>query len=200
MRDGHRTLSYDPATNRITTPGFIYDAAGNQTRAQRADGTWQRYQYDAAGRLRTVTDDAGVPIGKLRLRSKQATLGQGHQWRSVDGFCADLLCLERRPGHCRVHRDDATSAALDANAAADEECHHLGDRLLATAVPGQGGEVVRLPSGSTGTRVVTNGANATVTEQVTLPFGVSLGAETTGATNPRFTSYDRSGLTNLHYA
>jgi len=32
-RDGHASLSYDTATNRVTTSGFAYDAAGNQVRA-----------------------------------------------------------------------------------------------------------------------------------------------------------------------
>src|SRR6185369_7407748 len=32
-RDGHASLSYDVASNRITTAGFAYDAAGNQVRA-----------------------------------------------------------------------------------------------------------------------------------------------------------------------
>jgi RHS repeat-associated protein len=35
---------------------------------------------------------------------------------------------------------------------------------------------------------------------VTLPFGTALDAESTGATNRRFTSYDRSEATGLDYA
>ena len=37
-------------------------------------------------------------------------------------------------------------------------------------------------------------------EQVTLPFGTPLNAESTGASNRRFTSYDRSVTTGLDYA
>jgi YD repeat-containing protein len=56
--DGHANLSYDTATNRITTTGFAYDAAGNQVRALIAGGASQRFQYDAANRLVKVkTDD-----------------------------------------------------------------------------------------------------------------------------------------------
>ncbi len=45
-RDGHQTLTYDAATNRITTEGYEYDAAGNQTRTKRPDGSWQRFKVD----------------------------------------------------------------------------------------------------------------------------------------------------------
>jgi hypothetical protein len=47
-RDGWEALSFDTATNRITTAGFTYDAAGNQTQVARIGGGYQRYQYDAA--------------------------------------------------------------------------------------------------------------------------------------------------------
>jgi YD repeat-containing protein len=58
-RDGLDGITYHPYTNRITTAGYGYDAEGNLVRAQRADGTWQRYKYDAAGRLADITDDIG---------------------------------------------------------------------------------------------------------------------------------------------
>ncbi|MFL6276470.1 MAG: RHS repeat domain-containing protein [Blastocatellia bacterium] len=58
--DGLASVGYDAASNHISTAGWQYDAAGNQTRAQRADGSWQRYVYDAAGRLIKVQSDAGV--------------------------------------------------------------------------------------------------------------------------------------------
>jgi YD repeat-containing protein len=57
-RDGLASVSYDQTTNRINTSGWDYDAAGNQTRVQRADGSWQRHVYDAAGRLVKVQDNA----------------------------------------------------------------------------------------------------------------------------------------------
>jgi RHS repeat-associated protein len=47
---------------------------------------------------------------------------------------------------------------------------------------------------------VTNGQNTGSFEQATLPFGNALDVESTGATNRRFTSYDRSSTTNLDYA
>src|SRR5690606_10817290 len=52
-----------------------------------------------------------------------------------------------------------------------------------------------------GTRLVTNQAGGTSYEQVTLPFGTALNAESTLTTNnKRFTSYDRSAPTGLDYA
>jgi YD repeat-containing protein len=56
--DGLASVSYNQATNRIITAGWEYDAAGNQTRLMRADGTWQRHVFDAAGRLVKVQDNA----------------------------------------------------------------------------------------------------------------------------------------------
>lgn len=55
--DGHASLSYDSATNRITTSGFAYDKAGNQVRALISGGASQRFQYDAANRLVKVKAD-----------------------------------------------------------------------------------------------------------------------------------------------
>ena len=43
--DGLASLSFDSTTNRITTSGFQYDAAGNQTRIVRADGSAQKYCF-----------------------------------------------------------------------------------------------------------------------------------------------------------
>jgi RHS repeat-associated protein len=79
---------------------------------------------------------------------------------------------------------------------------YFGVRLLATEERnGSGGELVSYHHPDRlGTRLVTNNANSTVTKQATLPFGTALDAESTGATNRRFTSYDRSATTGLDYA
>ncbi len=44
--------------NRITTSGWECDLAGNLIRGQNASGVWQRFEYDAAGRLKKVKDDS----------------------------------------------------------------------------------------------------------------------------------------------
>ena len=48
-RDGHASLSYDEASNRISVAGWEYDAAGNQTRIQTASGGWQRLEARCSG-------------------------------------------------------------------------------------------------------------------------------------------------------
>ena len=78
---------------------------------------------------------------------------------------------------------------------------YLGARLLATQTAGSGSQVVQYHHPDRlGTRLVTNAADSGSFEQVSLPYGVALGAESTGATNRRFTSYERSGATGLDYA
>ena len=78
---------------------------------------------------------------------------------------------------------------------------YLGGRLLATQTASSGSQVVQYHHPDRlGTRLVTNAADSGSFEQVSLPYGVALGAESTGATNRRFTSYERSGATGLDYA
>jgi RHS Repeat len=53
------SYSTDKQTNRITTAGYEYDVAGNQTRALAEDGvTWLKYEYDAANRLQVIKKDS----------------------------------------------------------------------------------------------------------------------------------------------
>jgi RHS repeat-associated protein len=74
--------------------------------------------------------------------------------------------------------------------------------LLSTLTPnGSGGEAVQHHHPDRlGTRLVTDPSSGTSFEQVTLPFGTALNAESTGSTTRRFTSYDRSSVTGLDYA
>jgi RHS repeat-associated protein len=199
-RDGLAQVSYDESTNRITTPGFAYDAAGNQTRVQRVDGSWQRYQYDAAGRLVKVSDDAGNVLEvyaygasrqRLMTRSRQTLNAPTYYVWSGDSVLAEYIEeTEQRSGEeiavLRWRKDYV----------------YVVGRLLSTSTPGAGGEVVKYHHPDRlGTRLVTTEADPAVIEQVTLPFGVALDAESTGAPlNPRFTSYDRSAATGLDYA
>ncbi|MGE0886604.1 MAG: RHS repeat domain-containing protein [Blastocatellales bacterium] len=65
--DGLASLVYTNAqsqtvSNRITSTGYEYDPAGNQTRGETSSGVWRRYKYDSAGRLAVVTDDGGSPL------------------------------------------------------------------------------------------------------------------------------------------
>jgi RHS repeat-associated protein len=77
----------------------------------------------------------------------------------------------------------------------------LGARLLATQQPsGSVESVLFYHPDQLGTRLISNPLTGVVTEQTTLPFGTAFAAETSGATNRRFTSYDRSASTGLDYA
>jgi RHS repeat-associated protein len=75
---------------------------------------------------------------------------------------------------------------------------YLGGRLLGSEVPTG---VSYHHADRLGTRLTTNTASGQQSEQAHLPFGQALAAESSGvATNRRFTSYDRSGTTQLDYA
>ena len=52
---GIASLTFNAATNRITTGSFAYDEAGNQTQSDE-NGFIRNYRYDAAGRLYDVKD------------------------------------------------------------------------------------------------------------------------------------------------
>jgi YD repeat-containing protein len=71
-RDGLTGLTFGAPTNPIT--GYTYDGAGNQTRAKRSDGIWQRYKYDAAGRLVAIKDDTGATLASYKYGSSNQRL------------------------------------------------------------------------------------------------------------------------------
>jgi RHS repeat-associated protein len=192
-RDGLASVSYDSATNRINTAGWEYDAAGNQTRVQRADGSWQRYVYDAARRLAQVKDDAGNILivntygaSNHRLVEQIGTSNQ----RTYYAWAGDSVIVEYSES------DTNPSAPVWSKSYV-----YLGARLLATIAPSGGIERVEYQHPDRlGTRLVTNNQDTSYTEQVTLPFGTALDAESSGATKRRFTSYDRSNMSGLDYA
>jgi hypothetical protein len=81
---------------------------------------------------------------------------------------------------------------------------YAGSRLLSTFTNNGSGETLEFHHPDRlGTKLVTQNTNANPNasfEQSTLPFGTALDAESTGATNQRFTSYDRSIVAQLDYA
>lgn len=195
--DGLANLSYDPATNRITTSGFTYDAAGNQTRIVRADGSGQKFQYDAANRLVKVTDDYAYTIATY-------TYGDSNERLIVEG--GGLRTYYACDGSAEyIESGGSTTPAWS------KSYIYLGGRLLSTLTPnGSGGETVQYHHPDRlGTRLVTGtdaSGNPTSFEQLTLPFGTALSESPTGAgvasggSNRRFTSYDRSSMTGIDYA
>jgi RHS repeat-associated protein len=194
-RDGLASLSYDQATNRISTAGWEYDAAGNQTRAQRADGTWQRYVYDAAGRLVKVQNDSNVTqlvntYGASNHRLIEQVGNESSNQRTYYAWAGDSVIAEYEE-----------TPSVPSTPRWVKSYVYLGARLLATIAPnGQSERVEYHHPDRLGTRLVTNNQDTTSFEQVTLPFGTALDAESSGSTKRRFTSYDRSTLTGLDYA
>jgi len=192
--DGLPSVSYSAATNRITNAGFIYDDAGNQMRKVRADGSAQKFQYDAANRLVKVTDDYGYTLGTYTY-----------------GDSTDRLIAEE--GNVRTYYAcDGKSEYVEINGATSPVWSKSyvfinNTRLLATTTPtGSGGEFTQYHHPDRlGTRIVTNAQTTTFFEQQTLPFGTPLNESapaggTMGGTNRRFTTYDRSVATGLDYA
>lgn len=189
-RDGLASLTYDTASNRITTTGYEYDTAGNLVRSQSGSG-WQRFEYDAANRLVNVKADNNTLIASYtygssnqRLMTTEGGLKTYYAW-SGEATAAE---------YTEVNNSGVVQWS--------KSYVFLGARLLATLQPnGNGGEYTQFHHPDRlGTRLITNASDTTVQEQVTLPFGTALDAESTGSTNRRFTSYDRSVTTGLDYA
>jgi RHS repeat-associated protein len=192
--DGIPTLSYNRPSNRINTLGYEYDLAGNQTRGQNQSGQWLRYEYDAAGRLVSVKNDVGNPI-------TSNTYGSSRQ---------RLYALDHATGEYTIYAWGGSSVLAEYTAQSSnvalfnwrKSYFYAGRRLLSTiSNNGQGGEVTEFHHPDRlGTKLVTNNSANISFEQSTLPFGTYLSAESSGATNQVFTSYDRSAYTGLDYA
>jgi RHS repeat-associated protein len=108
--------------------------------------------------------------------------------------------MYKSPTPSRCHRLSLSPG--DSRPAWSKSYVYLGGRLLSTVAPnGSGGEAIQFHHPDRlGTRLVTDPLSGTSFEQVTLPFGTALNAESTGTTTKRFTSYDRSATTGLDYA
>ena len=192
--DGLASLAFNSATNRITTAGFAYDAAGNQTRALVPGGGSQRFQYDAANRLLKVKADDNVTV----LASY--TYSDSNERLIADEGGVRTYYASNGGTALAEYMESGTSTTP----AWSKSYIYLGARLLATLTPNPSNpnseNVQYHHPDRLGTRLVTNAQDSTYFEQVTLPFGTALNAESTGSTKRRFTSYDRSSTTGLDYA
>ncbi|PYS25600.1 MAG: hypothetical protein DMF72_01275 [Acidobacteria bacterium] len=196
--DGLTSLTYDSSNNHITTAGFAYDAAGNQIRAMIPGGSsFQRFRYDAANRLVQVLADNNSTV----LASY--TYGDSNERliSDEDGYRTYFDC------EGGVSIAEFSEVDNSATLSWSKSYVYLGARLLATMTPnGAGGNAIEFDHPDRlGTRIVTNPATGTYFEQQTLPFGTALNetpppAASFGATNRRFTTYDRSTTTGLDYA
>ena len=194
-RDGLE-LKFDSATNHVSSsghvcradiPDFAYDAAGNQTRALRADGTCLNYRYDSAGRLAEVVDESGKFIERniydpnARRLARSAT--DGLTYYMWDG--QQLIAEYRGTGGFQWERSR----------------FYLGNRLLGSSDKRGSGQLVSyFHPDRLGIRLITNGADASSLEQATLPFGALVPNKYPNPVNPLFTTYDRSSATGLDYA
>jgi RHS repeat-associated protein len=193
-RDGHAALSYNSQNNSINTTGFEYDLAGNQTRALAPDGvSWLRYEYDAANRLVYVKNDSGTVLQSFTYGATNARL------ISRDGQTNDLTFYAWAGAEVI---SEYTELASQPNVVKWTKSYiSAGGRLVSTATVNGTSEVIEHHhSDRLGTRIVTNPQTGGYFEQETLPFGTALNAESSGYTNRRFTSYDRSNITGLDYA
>jgi RHS repeat-associated protein len=200
--DGLANIGYSQANNRINSPGFEYDPAGNQTRAVvDASGRQQAYWYDCAGRLVYALDINGRALMAYAY-------GAGNQrLMSVEGGVTKYFAWD---GGKIIAEYEASGA----NALVWKTSYvYLGGQLLATT-SGAGGTETRFHHPDRlGTRLVTDAGGAVVSEQLSMPFGTMLpftqvyGGENSyqnptlgNPSKKRFTTYDRSEATGLDYA
>lgn len=192
--DGRATLSYNLATNRITTTGFSYDASGNLTHIIRPNGSGQSLQYDAAGRLVKIRDDNNQTLvtytynhGRQRLITQTGNESSNDRTYYVwgaQGVVAEYM----------------TGAQLP-NPVWSKNYIYLGGSLLATQESVAGTESVQFHhSDRLQTRIITDPLTGAASEQATLAFGTTLSAESTAGTNRPFAGYDRSAVSGLDYA
>lgn len=194
--DGIPNLSYDNATNRITTSGFHYDVNGNQIRALAEDGVnWLTYEYDSANRLRRVRKD-----------DVAQTLLQEFEYASDN---ARLLSHDAQANLYSIYASANGTVLAEytefvANTPSWVKSYtYFRETQLSTITPnGSGGETTEYNHPDRlGTRTSTNQAAGTSSDQAHLPFGTALNAESSLTNNTkRFTSYDRSSFTGLDYA
>ena len=186
-------LTYNEATNRITTSGYEYDREGNLIRAPNAEGVLQRLQYDADGRLVKVTDDSGSVVLAVH------TYGESRQRiTTTQSSVRTYFCWDGESVITEYAETSDQPNVLNWS----KNYIYLGSSVLAVQeVTSNRTESLAFHHPDTlGTRLISDVTNNKVTEQVTLPFGTALDAESTGAFSRRFTSYDRSDLTGLDYA
>jgi RHS repeat-associated protein len=188
-QDGSASLTFDTASNRITSSGFAYDPAGNQLQ----NNTSHSFVYDAAGRLVKVKSGtatvATYTYGSSNRRLITQTGSEASPDKTYYVWLGNSVITEY------VEQTSASMPKWSKNYI------YLGGRLLATEAPNGSGEIVQYHHPDRlSTKLVTNDLDTSSFTQANLPFGTALEAESTGATNRRFTSYDRSATTGLDYA
>ena len=151
------------------TGQFEYDVAGNQTRALAQDGVnWLRFEYDAANRLVEIKQDNGTQI----------------QSQQFGGGNSRLSLTDHVSNQKTYYGDGAieyTEFGGNGILVWTKSLIYFGGSILSTITrDGQGGEYTEYNHPDRlGTRLVTNQSGGTSYEQVNLPFGNGLDAEST---------------------
>jgi RHS repeat-associated protein len=190
-RDGAE-LNFDPKTNHISVAGFNYDAAGNLTHSRRADGTWQQYRYDAAGRLARVLDDSGNIVESYIYGPDARRIARADERA---GGAATHYVWDGEKVIAEYSQPQGGTFAWSKAAI------YVGGQLFTDFAPNGDGELARFHHPTlSGAGFITNSADSTVIEQQTLPFGTAMPPQPSPPVNPVFDGYDRSSATGLDYA
>ncbi len=160
------------------------------TRGKAPDGSLQRFEYDEAGRIVHIKTDSGTVL-------------------ETNTYAASRERLKKTAGSTRTYYAWGGSSVLAEHVETGSETNlkwsksyvYAGSRLLSTATKNGSSEKVEYHHPDRlGTKMVSDPVAANEKEQATLPFGTEIAAETQANTNQKFTSYDRSGATDLDYA
>jgi RHS repeat-associated protein len=156
------SVAINAATNRITDPGYSYDANGNLTN----DG------------VNTITDDA-----ENRMVSSAGILGSGTYSYRASG----LRAVKVSGGTTTVYLFDGNHDIAEySNGALANEYVYLGDRLLATHATGT---LYYQVGDHQSSRAILDSGGSIVGQKGHYPFGEDW--YTTSLTNRHFTSYER---------
>jgi RHS repeat-associated protein len=182
---GTPQLSIDPATNRINTPGFMYDASGNMI----SDGTPGRSRtYDAENRLLSQTDGGatsasyGYDVADLRIRKDL--------WSASGGT------LTKTSSTTYVYAGDQVIAEY-LNGSLSKEYIYAGSQRLAT-LDAPGNAIYHHPD-HLSNRLETDASGNVVHTFGHLPFGETW-YETGALDKWKFTTYERDSESGLDYA
>ena len=194
-RDGLGDLAFDEKNNHITSPGFSYDEAGNLTGIDRGGGNWQKYVYDAAGRLARVTDSNGSLIEAYVYGEDRRPLAMSsdlHNWTYW------IWSGDARLAQYRRTNGSGTIALVWS-----QNRFFFGQRLLATETPSRTGADRKFHHpGRLGTIAISTvvGGSLKTSRRGTLPFGTDHTALQYPEDSRRFTSYERSPISGLDQA
>lgn len=175
-----RQLNVDPATNRINTPGVVYDASGNMI----SDGTPGRsWTYDAENQLLSQTD-GGVTSVAYRYDMAGLRIGKS-------------LSSTAQPSSTAYVYDGSQLIAEYVNGALNKEYIYTGSRRVAT-LDATGNTIYHHPD-YLSNRLETDAGGNVVRTFGHLPFG-GIWYETGTPDKWKFTTYERDSESGLDYA